>query len=263
MLGFCALFAACTPSVAREQSGNEPSPRPNTQRTHITAAIMGNPAVLSQKLNSTGGGRVPGVGAIEQVVHAGLSQRDDTSVLRPRLAEQVPSPDDGSWRMFADGSMETTWTIKSAARWHDGTPLTSADLAFTMSVVTDKALPDFGDVAFSFIDKVDAPDPQTISVHWRQPFIEADTLFTVDRALPLPKHLLEATYNADRASFTQLPYWSQAFVGAGPYRLQDWASGSHLLLAANDDYVLGRPKIAEIEVKFIPDLPREGVPNRA
>lgn len=42
-------------------------------------------------------------------------------------------------------------------------------------------------------------------------------------------------------------------MGTGPFRLQNWVIGSHLVFAANDQYALGRPKIDEIEVRFSPD----------
>jgi peptide/nickel transport system substrate-binding protein len=100
---------------------------------------------------------------------------------------------------------------------------------------------------------VEAPDPQTITVRWKEPFIEADTMFSRQLAFPMPKHLLERAYLGDKTTFTENPYFNVGFVGAGPYRLQEFVGGSHLLLRAYDDYVLGRPKIDEIEVKFIPD----------
>jgi peptide/nickel transport system substrate-binding protein len=43
-------------------------------------------------------------------------------------------------------------------------------------------------------------------------------------------------------------------VGTGPYKLKEWADGTHAIFQANDRFVLGRPKIDEIEVKFIPDV---------
>src|SRR5439155_23938047 len=49
------------------------------------------------------------------------------------------------------------------------------------------------------------------------------------------------------------PFWTTQFVGTGAYRVRDYQTGSHLILAANDAYVLGRPKIDEIEVRFIQD----------
>src|SRR5207302_10010821 len=47
--------------------------------------------------------------------------------------------------------------------------------------------------------------------------------------------------------------WTHDFVGLGPYKVHEWVAGSHLVLVANDQYPLGRPRIDEVEVKFIPD----------
>src|SRR5581483_1527254 len=47
--------------------------------------------------------------------------------------------------------------------------------------------------------------------------------------------------------------WTTEYVGTGPFKVQDWVPDSYAIFHAYDDYVLGRPKIDEIEVKFIPD----------
>src|SRR5439155_11916089 len=90
-------------------------------------------------------------------------------------------------------------------------------------------------------------------VMWKGPFVGADSLFTRLRGLPLPKHLLEGPYEELKAGLVDHPYWGQQFIGLGPYRVRELVSGSHLVLDANDRYVLGRPKIDVIEVKFTPD----------
>src|SRR5206468_290687 len=48
-------------------------------------------------------------------------------------------------------------------------------------------------------------------------------------------------------------YWNLEFVGTGPFKLRSWVFGSHMVLAANDQFVLGRPRLDEIEVKFLWD----------
>src|SRR3989442_1314888 len=99
-----------------------------------------------------------------------------------------------------------------------------------------------------------APDAQTLTVTWKRPYIEADGLFSYRAAgLPVPKHLLEKAFNDDKATFLGLPYWSEEFVGAGAYRVHEWVRDSHTVLRAYDGYVLGRPKIYELEVRFITD----------
>jgi peptide/nickel transport system substrate-binding protein len=149
--------------------------------------------------------------------------------------------------------MEATWTIKSGATWHDGTPVTTADLLFAAEVAQDKDLPVLSSPGFTAVEAIQALDERTLTVRWKQPFIQADAMFGGNFALPLPRHLLERTYTDDKANLVQSPYWSREFIGTGPYRLRDWAQSSHVLLAAYDSYVLGRPKIDEVEVRFFPD----------
>jgi peptide/nickel transport system substrate-binding protein len=150
--------------------------------------------------------------------------------------------------------METTWTLRPTARWHDGAPLTTADLLFTTRVEQDRELGMPRNVVYDLIEGIDATDARTITVRWNQPYIAADTMFTYGTALPWPRHLLEKAYVDDKANLLGIPYWTDEYAGAGPYRIREWARDSHAVLRANEDYVLGRPKIDEIEVKFIPDV---------
>jgi len=217
----------------------------------VVTAIQGDPHTVYQALNPAS--RVRGIDAIEQLVAAALAVPDGGGVLRPQLAEANPTVDNGLWRVFPDGRMETTWRIREGAQWHDGTPFTSDDLLFTAQVMQDKELPIFANAAWDAVETVEAPDARTVLVKWKQTFIEADTLFTSVRSTPIAKHLLERAYQENKATFIDQPYWSQEFVGTGPFKLREWALGSHLVVEANDRYVLGRPKLDEVEVRFIED----------
>ena len=83
--------------------------------------------------------------------------------------------------------------------------------------------------------------------------LAASLRWTRGAGLPLPKHLLERPYLDDKAGFLEHPYWNQEFVGTGPFKLREWVKGSVVSLVANEEYVLGRPKIDEVEVRFIAD----------
>ena len=192
---------------------------------------------------------------IELMVNTGLGTWDDPrGAMLPRLAEAVPSIENGQWKVAVDGTMETTWTIKNGATWHDGTPFTSADLVFTAMVDQDRELGVFRTAIYDAVDRVTAPDPRTVTVRWKQIYIDADQMFSTPSTIPLPKHKLEAAYSGDKTGFTNLPFWSTEFVGLGPYKVVDFERGSHMTLKANDSYLLGRPKIDEVTVKFIPEL---------
>lgn len=241
-----ALGLACAPAPPSQSS--VPSSQSAAAPKRVTAAITGDLHTFSNKLNP--GQNVPGIDVVEDLLHAGLTRTNHQGVLIPRLAEAVPSLENGMWRLFPDGRMETTWTIRPGAQWHDGTPFTTRDLLFSALLGQDRELPNFRQEAYDSVDRVEVADDRTVRVHWRRPFIEADNLFTTT---PLPAHILEERYATDKATFTEHPYWTNDFVGTGAFKLREWARGSHAMLEANDRYVLGRPRIDVLEVRFIPD----------
>jgi peptide/nickel transport system substrate-binding protein len=248
------VLTACAPaqSVGTTQSGDQTSAR-STGPKRITAAIRAQPVSLVQ-MHIQRGGAVRGIDGIEELAHAGLTYLKEDGTRATQLAESVPTLENGLWQLLPDGRMTTTWTIKPGARWHDGTPLTTADLLFTAGVEQDKELELAPYTEYELIDSISATDARTIVVNWKRTYIEADALFGHRSAgLPMPKHLLERAATEDKANFQALPYWSEEYVGAGAFKIHEWVRDSHVVMRANDDYILGRPKIDEIEVKFIPD----------
>jgi len=248
--------SSTTPSASTSASQPAEAPKPAAPK-HITAAIRGDPHTLSEAANvAAGGSSSAGVRELEQLVNAGLLLADNTGELRPLLAEQAPTLESGLWKVNPDGTMETTWKLKPNLKWHDGQPLTTDDFVFTATIARDKAITMAQDVSWSFVDTVEALDPQTIRVSWKSTYVDADKLFSqtnVTRMPPMPKHLLDAPYQADKANLTQAPFFTAGYIGMGPYRVKDWQLGSFLILEASDNFVLGRPKIDQIEVKFILD----------
>ncbi len=214
---------------------------------------MGDPATVFEKFVTPGSGQAPGASHLNDLYHTGLAQVVPDQGLIPRLAETVPSLENGGWTVAPDGPMETVWTIRTGAAWHDGAPFTTADLLFSATLEQDPDLPIDKDFVFDQIERIEALDARIVRVHWARPFVFADTLFTTQRGIPLPRHILERPYVEDRARFAEWPYWREEFIGTGPFKIRDWTRGSHLLLEANDRYILGRPKLDLIEVKFIQD----------
>lgn len=251
VLAGCATPAGRAPTSGQsaEPSGGAAAPK------RISAVIMGDPPTLTGASNPRGTpGAVPGLDCIEELILAGLANFAYEGTLRPQLAEAVPTLENGLWKLEPDGRMELTWKIRRGAEWHDGVPITADDFLFTAAVSRDRELPTFFKTTYSLVDAVAAPDPTTITVRWKGPFINADGLFSRSGGtLPLPKHILERPYLDDKVGFLDLPYWNQQFVGTGPFRVKELVNGSHLLLEANDRYVLGRPKIDVIEIAMVPD----------
>lgn len=223
----------------------------------FTAAIRGFPQSVSTMIDSAGAGSTAGLREVQELLNAGLGITDSEGRLRPQLAEAVPSVENGLWKLLPDGRMETTWQLRRGIQWHDGAPFTADDLVFSAGVAQDQSLSIVLDSAFESIEGAEAPEAGSFVVRWRRPFIRADELFSsvaAGRVLPMPKHLLERAYGEDRANFVAQAYWSEGFVGTGPFRLREFVRDSHLVVAANDRYALGRPRIDEIEVRFIGDF---------
>src|SRR5581483_1308045 len=156
------------PARATAPAAAQPAATPKK----VTAVIRGTPKVLSVAIDSAGAGQTKGLSEIEQLVNNGLAAVDNTGELQPRLAEAVPTTENGLWKVLPDGRMETTWNLRQNAAWQDGSPLTAADLIFTAAVARDKSLAIVSDPAFDAIEALDAPDPRTLVVTWSKPFID-------------------------------------------------------------------------------------------
>lgn len=215
----------------------------------LTAAILSSPKALNNTIDGTGAGSSPGLGELERMYNPGLSVSDLQGNRYPILAEAVPTTENGRWRVFPDGRMETIWNLRAGVQWHDGTPVTSGDALFVARVLQDRELEITRNVAFDSVEGIEAPDSRTVLVRWNKPYIDADGMFET----LMPSHLLERDFTENKANFIQLPFWTQGFVGTGAYRVRQFDHGVNVFLEANPAFVLGRPKIDEIDVRFVTD----------
>src|SRR5436190_625396 len=191
---FLVTVIGCAAPPTPSTSQRAPEPAQTSGPKRLVAAIIGDPYTLSATVNSAGAGGQPGVEEVERLIHSGLAIRNDRGALTPQLAASLPTLENGQWRVLQDGHMEMTWTISPRARWHDGTPLTAADLLFSVQVGQDKDLPLFRHPAYDSLESVEAPNAATVVAKWKAPYIWADDLFASTStgrpalATPLPRH---------------------------------------------------------------------------
>src|SRR5947208_8516276 len=55
-------------------------------------------------------------------IASGLTTREPQGGRRPLLASDVPTLENGLWKLNPDGTMTTTFPLRPAAQWHDGAP---------------------------------------------------------------------------------------------------------------------------------------------
>jgi peptide/nickel transport system substrate-binding protein len=116
--------------------------------------------------------------------------------------------------------------LDPAARFSDGTPVTSADVVFTFNLLKGKGRPQQR-AAFSLVKGIDAPDDWTIAY---------DLSGANDRELPLTLAIMPVLSRAhiDAEHFEDQTL--QIPVGSGPYRVVEVKPGERLVLERNPDY---------------------------
>ncbi|MEA2639408.1 MAG: peptide/nickel transport system substrate-binding protein [Chloroflexota bacterium] len=197
------------------------------------------------------------VASTRRIFNATLAMIDNTGVARPYLAEVLPQLNSDTWRVSPDGRMETTYTLRTNASWHDGQPLTADDFVFSWQVYSTTELGLSTSPPFNLIEEVAAPDARTLVIRWRRSFPLAGTL--TDQLPPLPRHVLGSGLTDVKSgavgvdTFINNAYWTREYVGLGPYRLDRWDPAILIEGVAFDGHVLGRPKIDRVSVSFSPD----------
>jgi len=253
-----AMLAACA-SPASGPTAGQPAPSqqgsPST-RTLVVAVRAEPPSLSAKPFRSLG----LTADLSRRMFNAGLTTRKDDGTPIPYLAESVPQLNTDAWRVSPDGTMETTYKLKPNLTWHDGHPLTADDFVFAHEVYSTPTLGLAGSPPLSQMDRVTAPDPQTVVIHWKQTFPQANALAATgtdssdDSFPPVPRHLLgQALQSQEPEAFMANSFWVSQYVGAGPYKFERWETGAFLEGVAFDGHVLGKPKIQRIREVFIGD----------
>jgi peptide/nickel transport system substrate-binding protein len=193
------------------------------------------------------------IGIVLRLFNAGFAIKDERDVAHPYLVESLPELNTDNWRVLGDGRMETTYRLRPGLVWHDGTPLIADDFVFSRRVFATPELGSSGSPPLNQITEVAAVDPRTVLIRWERPFPDAAILEAKDLP-PLPRHILEEPFQAGQLdAFAAHPYWTSAYVGAGPFKMERWEPGAILEALAFDQHTLGRPKMDRIRMLFVSD----------
>jgi peptide/nickel transport system substrate-binding protein len=161
---------------------------------------------------------------------------DDNWNPKPYLAE--------SWEVAADGLSITLKLVKNAV-FHDGHPVTSEDVAF--SIMAIKANHPFQSM-LAAVDKVETPDPHTAVIRLLRP--HPALLLAMSPALMpiLPKHIYGDGQDLKAHPANLKP------IGSGPFKLTDYKQGEYYTLEKFDRFfIAGRPKLDKIIVRIVSD----------
>ncbi|HEX4012877.1 MAG TPA: peptide ABC transporter substrate-binding protein [Candidatus Cybelea sp.] len=164
----------------------------------------------------------------------------------PILVTRIPSRRNGD--ISTDGT-RIAYHLRPDARFADGVPLTSADVAFTYRAIFDPHNRATSVEPYRRIVSLATPDAHTVVIRLRSPwnaavrvlFAQADYVYGI-----LPKHAFTDT----RVVGTS---WENAPFGSGPFRVKEWLRGDRIVLERNP-YYRPRPKLAQIVLQIVPNL---------
>ena len=247
VLGIACGAPASGPSGGQAPAAEAPRPAaPSTKR--VTVGILEEPKgwlAWTAGTTTAGGGHQP-----RWLLTRSLTIADDKGRIQPVLAASLPTLEQGDWVVNPDGTMEQTWKIRPNARWHDGQALTAEDFVLGWQIETHPDLPSGNSLSKAYISAATAPDPQTLILRFKG----TSPLARIHLFDPAPRHILGDVLAAgDTDRFMSHEYWTNGYVGAGPFRLVTWQPGAFLELGAFADYVEGRPKLDTVIVRFLGD----------
>lgn len=243
------VLAACNPSTAPD-AATPVATLPATRAAHpqhLFTATIGEPKTFNPIVATEAASRA----AVNDVFDTLLRLDARSETMSPALAK--------AWA-FDDAGTTLTLTLRDDVRWHDGQPLTAADVVFTFDAIYDQRVPSPLKPAL-LVDgrpiKVEAIDPHTVRLRLPRPFAPLLTSL----AVPIvPKHVLaEALHDGTFAQQWGVDVAPQALVGSGPYRFDRYEPNRSIHLARNGDYWMrdddGRPLpyLTEQTIRIVPD----------
>ena len=172
-----------------------------------------------------------------ELVYSYLMRLDENLAVQPDLAESMPTTS-------SDGKTVTV-KIRSGVKFHNGDPLTSADVKYTFDRII---LPANAAVARSFfgdVDTITAPDPTTVVFNLKTPNAALIAYMAHPNTGIVSKKIGEA--NTDLSK-------KETAIGSGPFKLVEWVPDNFMRFEANKDYyVTGQPYVDGIRINVVPD----------
>ena len=224
-----ALATALTASFAGFSQAEEPK-----KGGTLVTVLGANPRNLNSSVQA---GIVTGFPGAQ--LFASPLRYDNDWTPQPYLAE--------SWDVSEDGLTVTLNLVKNA-KFHDGVPITSEDIAFSVDVI--KANHPFKSM-FAPVESVDTPDAHTAVLNLSKPHPAILLAMSGQLMSIIPKHIYG---DGEIADVKAHPRNNEDVVGSGPFKLTEFKNGEHVILERFDDFFIeGRPYLDKIVMRIITD----------
>ena len=205
-----------------------------------TFVSAGNEEILSYDMHQTS------LGGIFAAVSPAYNCLIRTSPYDPKALDIIPELAD-TWEI-SDGGKTITFHLHQGVKWHDGMPFSSADVQYTIDRIMNPPkgmVSPRGPVFAALIERVEAPDPNTVVIHGKGPSGLLLPLFANGWSVIIPKHIVEKDpVNALKTTV----------MGTGPFRLKEPPTSSLWKYERNPEYFQkDRPFLDAIEIHIMTD----------
>jgi peptide/nickel transport system substrate-binding protein len=150
----------------------------------------------------------------------------------PRLAK--------SWTWSPD-SLSIAFSLDPRARWHDGRPVTAADVRYSLKVFTDPKADSPIAPLLSNVDSVSVKDSLT-AVFWFKKHTREQFYDVAYQLYVVPEHV----YGSVRPDSLMTSSVARTPIGSGQYRFVQWQPDVKFELAADTENYHGRPLLDRV-----------------
>ena len=157
-------------------------------------------------------------------------------LIEPGLAESYSAPD----------NLTNVYTIRQGVKFHDGTPMTTADVVFSMKRHLNPA--SYWAFAYFNVESIEQTGAWEVTVQMKRP----DVIFAGLMATPAGGVGPQAYVTAKGKNYGTA---KAGPVGTGPFKFTSWNPGSNITLSRNDSYwdTAHAPKTKSVVFSFIPE----------
>ncbi|MFV0384668.1 ABC transporter substrate-binding protein [Paracoccus sp. (in: a-proteobacteria)] len=167
-----------------------------------------------------------------ELVYEPLVNLDSKADVVPALAE--------SWEFNGDATV-LTMHLAPGATFHDGSPVTSADVRASFDRILDEQTGAAARANFTAITSIETPDDATVVFHLDGPNVPFLTALATINAAILPAAAIEAGKVGTEV------------VGSGPFRYVSWTPNASAKLAAFEGWHGGALPLEGIDISVLPD----------
>lgn len=230
LLGFAGLAAAQQSHDVEDIYG---APDPNAQRGgEIIVGIVYEPPALDpihQQADATT--------SVTVLMYQGLVYTDWSGTVQPLLATDWSVSDDGlTW----------TFSLREGVTFHNGEPLTAADVKYSYDYIRSGECGCAGSVYLNAIDEITVVDDHTVEIRLSSP--NSAILAGLDNKL---SGIFPEGYFDNPNAQAQL---NQKSVGTGPFMLEEFIPNQSITLVRNPDYWQpGVPYLDAVTFVTVPD----------